>query len=324
MSQFKFWLPLPVICFMSLFAAAQSDSSVYYLKNDGRIVSGRDSADIIRTVINPKGSETLYMVHDKYPNGNDKLITHATNKDGSLFQGFSIEFFSNGKKRSDEFFKDDVLLGPISVYYPNGKLYMSGDFSNDRFLRISQYRDSTGTIIATDGNGEGLEYDVEFKEITGRGRIEKSLKTGRWIHFNGNKLWYSIIYEKGRLQSGIGYDSVGKEYPFDRLEEPAYFNSRMESLADFIKRKTKYPDEAKKANIRGSVHLSFVIEKNGELTNIKVMDGLGYGTEKEAVRVLTLTAKQWLPALQFGLAVRREYSLPVNFGLSSTHSSFKL
>jgi len=322
MFQNKFWKLLFAFISISFFARAQKDTSLFYIKKDGRYVSAKDSADIIRTIYKSADDEKLYVVHDRYANGENKMIAQASNKDGSKLQGLCMEFFENGKKKSDEFYKDDVLLGPVTAYYPNGKFYMSGNFA-DKIMLVNQYRDSVGNVLATDGNGEALEYDDAFTEITARGNIQASLKQGKWLYFNHNKLWYALTFDKGLARSGVGYDSIGKEHPFYNIEEPAYFNDRSEDIASFIKRKTKYPVDAKKANIRGSVHISFIIEKNGALSHVKVIDGLGYGTEEEAIRVLSLTANSWMPAIQYGLPVRREYNLPVNFGLATTFSSFK-
>ncbi len=73
-----------------------------------------------------------------------------------------------------------------------------------------------------------------------------------------------------------------------------------------------YPAEAKKYNIQGRVIVSFIIEKDGSLTNIKVMRGLGYGFDEEAVRVLKLSPK-WNPGLQCGVPVRVMYTFPIVF-----------
>ncbi len=54
----------------------------------------------------------------------------------------------------------------------------------------------------------------------------------------------------------------------------------------FIKRKLKYPKDAKKNDIKGTVRVSFIVEKSGIITNINIEKGLGYGCDKEAVRVI--------------------------------------
>jgi len=64
------------------------------------------------------------------------------------------------------------------------------------------------------------------------------------------------------------------------------------------------------AGLKGKVYVTYVIEKDGSLTDIKVLRDLGYGTGKEAIRVLKLSPK-WLPGQQNGKTVRCTYSLPI-------------
>ncbi|HTG67178.1 MAG TPA: energy transducer TonB, partial [Flavobacterium sp.] len=56
--------------------------------------------------------------------------------------------------------------------------------------------------------------------------------------------------------------------------------------------------------------VSFVVEKDGSLTDIKVLRDIGYGTGKEAIRVLQKSPK-WNPGIQNGKPVRVQYSLPI-------------
>mgnify|MGYP003411423114 CR=1 FL=1 len=63
--------------------------------------------------------------------------------------------------------------------------------------------------------------------------------------------------------------------------------------------------------LKGKVFVSFVVEKDGSLTDIKVIRDIGYGTGKEAIRVLKQCPK-WNPGEQNGKKVRVLYSLPIN------------
>ena len=68
------------------------------------------------------------------------------------------------------------------------------------------------------------------------------------------------------------------------------------------------PDEE---GLKGKVYVTFVVEKDGSLTDIKVLRDIGYGTGKEAIRVLKSTPK-WNPGEQNGKKVRCTYSLPIS------------
>ena len=283
----------------------------------------KDSASIIRMVIKPPAGEKLYIVHDLYPNGKSKLLTHSIKPNGNGFEGYSLEFYPTGVKKSDEIYRNNELTGPVTSYYPTGKLYLTGTYTNG-ILIINQCRDTLGNILATDGTGEAVVYDEGYTKILYRGHVARGLKTGKWLYFEGNNLKFALIYDNGNMQSGIGYDSVGKEHPFRQISEEPLFKNGRQSLYEFIKNKVSYLKEAKNAGIRGTVHVAFTIEVNGKLTNVHVTGGLGHGLDEEAVRVINLTSLLWLPAKQFGMPVKTEQNVPINFGLNTANSSYKL
>ncbi len=80
----------------------------------------------------------------------------------------------------------------------------------------------------------------------------------------------------------------------------------------FLSRNLKYPQEAQDAGVGGRVYMSFVVEKDGTLSNFTVERGPGYGFDEEATRVLKL-AKAWKPGIQNGRPVRVKFVIPINF-----------
>jgi len=82
----------------------------------------------------------------------------------------------------------------------------------------------------------------------------------------------------------------------------------------FLQKHLRYPDGAVADHIQGKVWLSFIIERDGHLSNITVDRGPGYGLDEEALRVLKL-APAWKPGMQNGQPVRVKYNIPINFQL---------
>lgn len=70
------------------------------------------------------------------------------------------------------------------------------------------------------------------------------------------------------------------------------------------------PKEIKEKKIKGKVFISFVVERDGNITNIKVIRDMGYGTKEEAEKLLKKCPK-WNPATINGKIVRCEYNLPI-------------
>jgi len=82
----------------------------------------------------------------------------------------------------------------------------------------------------------------------------------------------------------------------------------------FLMKNIKYPEMAANIRAQGAVWLSFIVEADGKLSNIKVVRSAGYGMDEEAIRVLKL-APAWRPGIQNGNPVRVSYSIPIRFVL---------
>jgi protein TonB len=88
--------------------------------------------------------------------------------------------------------------------------------------------------------------------------------------------------------------------------------------AKFLNKNLRFPYAAQEEGASGRVILSFVIEKDGSLSNIAVERAAGHGFDEEALRVLKL-AKAWKPGMQNGQAVRVRYDIPINFQLADSN-----
>lgn len=105
-----------------------------------------------------------------------------------------------------------------------------------------------------------------------------------------------------------------EEKIFVIVENNAKFPGGEDARLKFIETKIKYPQEARKAGIQGVVYVTYVVEKDGSITNIKVLRGIGGGCDEEAVRVIK-AMPSWIPGTQRGEAVRFQFNLPIRFVL---------
>ncbi|MES2062015.1 MAG: TonB family protein [Bacteroidota bacterium] len=83
----------------------------------------------------------------------------------------------------------------------------------------------------------------------------------------------------------------------------------------FLSKNLRFPSQAQEEGKGGRVLVSFVIEKDGHLSDISIQNGAGYGMDEEALRVLKL-AKPWKPGVQNGQPVRVRYVIPLNFQIN--------
>ena len=88
----------------------------------------------------------------------------------------------------------------------------------------------------------------------------------------------------------------------------------MPAFLRFLKKNIRYPLQARVTNIEGKVYVSFVVLKDGSVTNVVIRKGIGYGCDEEAVRVVSQSPK-WDPGKQRGRAVNVHMTVPIHFVL---------
>ena len=112
----------------------------------------------------------------------------------------------------------------------------------------------------------------------------------------------------------IEEEEVVEQEIFQIVEEMPAYPGGEAKLLDYIQKNVKYPQIAKETGIKGRVFVSFVVEPDGSVSNVKVLRGIGGGCDEEAMRVVKSMPK-WKPGKQRGKAVRVSYMLPINFQL---------
>ncbi len=110
-------------------------------------------------------------------------------------------------------------------------------------------------------------------------------------------------------------EEVAEEEIFQIVEEMPSYPGGMQSLYEYLSENIRYPVVAMESGIQGRVYVTFVVEKDGSISDVKVLRGIGGGCDEEAVRVIKAMPK-WNPGKQRGRAVRVLYNVPVNFTLN--------
>ena len=87
-----------------------------------------------------------------------------------------------------------------------------------------------------------------------------------------------------------------------------------EALMKFLQENVKYPVVAQENGVQGRVVVSFVVERDGSITDVKVVRSVDPSLDKEATRVVK-SMPHWIPGKQNGAAVRVKYNVPVSFRL---------
>lgn len=108
--------------------------------------------------------------------------------------------------------------------------------------------------------------------------------------------------------------NASDEKIFDVVEQPPSFPGGQAALMSYLSKSVKYPQEALKDNVQGRVIVGFIVEKDGSVSNAKIIRSVDSALDKEAIRIV-MSMPKWTPGRQNGRNVRTKYNVPVNFKL---------
>lgn len=107
----------------------------------------------------------------------------------------------------------------------------------------------------------------------------------------------------------------GKLYDLGTVETAPEYPGGSKALARYLGSALRYPAKARENKTEGKVYIGFIVEKNGTLTDFKVIKGIGDGCDEEAIRVLKLST-DWKPGLADGKPVRTSYVQPITYQIN--------
>ena len=108
---------------------------------------------------------------------------------------------------------------------------------------------------------------------------------------------------------------TNSEPVFAAVEQEPEFIGGPVKFTEFLATNIKYPPSLAANNLQGKAIVTFIIEKDGSLSNVKALTGPNKDAEDEAVRVVTLTSGKWMPGIQNHQYVRVQYTVPISFAL---------
>lgn len=104
---------------------------------------------------------------------------------------------------------------------------------------------------------------------------------------------------------------------FTLVDEPPSFPGGEEQRMKFLQKITIYPKFARENKVQGTVYITFIVEPDGSLTHIKVLQGIGSGCDEEAYRVVQAMPK-WKPGMKNGKPIRVQVTMPLSFTLQTS------
>ncbi|MBK0370395.1 energy transducer TonB [Flavobacterium agrisoli] len=226
-------------------------------------------------------------------------------------EGKATYYYKNGTKKSETNYIKGRTNGNDFEWYENGSKKLEAVFIEDSKTnhtqhKIKQYWDENGTQKVTDGNGY---YEESLERFYGKGNIKNGFKDGNWQGWVVNpNIKYNEYYNNGKFVTGTTTDEKGTETTYDALEKKPEPKNGIMSFYHFIGK--NYNTSKLPKGLKGKIYTSFIVDKDGKITEPKILRDIGHGTGAEAIRVLN-EAENWNPGEQRGRKVRVLYSLPI-------------
>ena len=232
---------------------------------------------------------------------NAKTIEVKTDKDVVTGENVTVELNADKQKSTGKklVFLDEVLEGPEPLIVIDGKVA-----TVEQLKALDQEEIDNITVLKK--AKEPLEvYAKHFNADTSNGIL--FINTKEYVK-NGKKEVVDVAVKKSE-------EEAEPEGAFDVVEQMPEFPGGAAGMMKFIAENVKYPEEAYSKGIEGRVLVQFIIEKDGSVTNVKVIKKVNDAIDAEAVRVVKAMPK-WKPGKQNGREVRVKYTIPVSFRLS--------
>ncbi|HLF33854.1 MAG TPA: TonB family protein [Cyclobacteriaceae bacterium] len=148
---------------------------------------------------------------------------------------------------------------------------------------------------------------VEIIEVEDDKEIEEDLKIDLDIEVTEETKVVPVVVDAPVEEEDV-------EEIFTIVEQQPTPSGGMAAFYEYVSKKIKYPSQARRMNIEGRVFVEFVVDKDGSLTEVKSIKGIGAGCDEEAVRVIQ-NAPKWAPGKQRGRPVKVRMVLPIIFKL---------
>lgn len=150
---------------------------------------------------------------------------------------------------------------------------------------------------------------------------EHNFKHGKWdgdlkTYWEDGQFRRHDVFKEGELVEGKCWDRMGKEVSYHDYQVLPEFPGGMYRLFKFLKRKVKYPNKARLERTEGKVMVSFVVKKNGSVSNAVIVKSVSPELDKEALRVVN-TMPKWKPGLIEGEIEQIRFTLPFKFQLTN-------
>lgn len=280
--------------------------------------SDQSEAKSYRTIRQHHSDHNKYLVNDYYLNDSIKQSSSYLDNQMYVQEGLFTSYYANGKKKEEGHYDDNSRVGNWTKWYYNGQIQEEYSFDDSKEyykrLKIINLWDSLGTQLVINGKGECIVKEDEPLTYS-KGSVDGGLKNGVWTGFNNRgDILFEEEYSQNKLIKGISYDANGKKYKYDILTE-----SILLPFYKFVAKSIRYPADARRRGIQGSVLIQILFDTKGQILKSRVIRGIGGGCDEEALRIVNGYSGKWGEGTKRGqpLSIQKPQTmiLPITFRL---------
>ncbi|NJN26050.1 MAG: energy transducer TonB [Cyclobacteriaceae bacterium] len=147
----------------------------------------------------------------------------------------------------------------------------------------------------------------EIIEVPDEEEIEEDIEIDLDVEMTESTVIEEVVFDQAPEEEEA-------EQIFTIVEDQPTPEGGMAAFYQFVQKNLKYPAQARRMGIEGKVFVQFVVDKDGSLTEVQAVKGIGAGCDEEAVRVIE-EAPKWKPGKQRGRSVKVRMILPITFKL---------
>ena len=211
-----------------------------------------------------------------------------------------------------------LWFNPLLFFYKKAiKLnheFLADEAVNNQFKSVSNYQNLLLSIASNKNHitlASNINYSITKKRFLMMAKKQSPVRVVLKVFSIG--VIYSLVLfvfsTKTVAQQSAATNSGKNQIENGDIKKPEYPGGIME-FYKIVGMHYKIPVEAEKNKIEGEILIKFMVEKDGSLSEFKIIKDLGYGMADEAIRVIKLSSK-WIPGSENGKTVRVEYSLPI-------------